>query len=147
MRRGWSAACGIASAISTALMLGAAHAAAQSPIRNPGFEDGQLGGMPDGWFSPPASQGFAVELVDAGPHGGQRAVRIISRGDAPGTRFGNVMQSIDATPLRGKRIRLRAFVRSEPFGMMGAAALWLRVDRAGGAPGFFDNMADRPIRE
>ena len=26
------------------------------------------------------------------------------------------------------------------------AQLWLRIDRPGGRPGFFDNMADRPIR-
>ena len=55
--------------------------------------------------------------------------------------FGNVMQSIDATPLRGKRVRFRAAVRAE-----GQAQLWLRVDRKGRAMGFFDNMQDRPIR-
>lgn len=54
--------------------------------------------------------------------------------------FGNVMQSIDATPLRGKRVRFRAAVRAE-----GRAQLWLRVDRQGGARGLFDNMQDRPI--
>ena len=30
--------------------------------------------------------------------------------------------------------------------MTGSSALWLRVDRPGGATGFFDNMSDRPVR-
>ncbi|MES1245894.1 MAG: S41 family peptidase [Acidobacteriota bacterium] len=47
--------------------------------------------------------------------------------------------------LKGKRVRLRAWVRAEMIGD-GHAQLGLRVDRAGGKPGFFDNMADRPIR-
>lgn len=47
--------------------------------------------------------------------------------------------------LKGKRVRLRAWVRAEMVGE-GRLQLGLRVDRAGGKPGFFDNMADRPIR-
>jgi hypothetical protein len=47
--------------------------------------------------------------------------------------------------LKGKRVRLRAWIRSE-MADDGRVQLGLRVDRAGGKPGFFDNMADRPIR-
>lgn len=47
--------------------------------------------------------------------------------------------------LKGKRVRLRAWVRAEMVDD-GRVQLGLRVDRAGGKPGFFDNMADRPIR-
>jgi hypothetical protein len=46
--------------------------------------------------------------------------------------------------LKGKRVRLRAWIRSEMLDD-GRVQLGLRVDRAGGQPGFFDNMADRPI--
>jgi hypothetical protein len=69
------------------------------------------------------------------------------------------MRSFDAAPYRGQRIRFRAAVKVEGAGAgTGAdkaasdsaaaptrAQLWVRVDRPGGAMGFFDNMADRPI--
>ncbi len=60
--------------------------------------------------------------------------------------FGTVAQEIAAGALRGKQVRLRAWVRAEVTAG-GRAQLGLRVDRAGGRPGFFDNMADRPIRD
>ena len=60
--------------------------------------------------------------------------------------FGTVTQAVPAHELRGKRVRLRAFVRTELADAGSAAQLWLRVDRPGGAMGFFDNMGDRPIR-
>ena len=59
--------------------------------------------------------------------------------------FGTLVQAIAPGELRGRRVRLRAQVRAEvqPGGFV---QLGLRVDRAGGQPGFLDNMADRPIR-
>ena len=59
--------------------------------------------------------------------------------------FGNVVQSVDASPHRGRPIRLRAFVRTEVSGPGNQGQLWLRVDRPAQRPGFFNNMADRPI--
>ncbi len=47
---------------------------------------------------------------------------------------------------RGKQIRLKASVRTEALKKGGQVLLWLRVDREGGIPGFFENMRDRPIR-
>jgi C-terminal processing protease CtpA/Prc len=55
-----------------------------------------------------------------------------------------VTQGIEAAAHRGKRIKLRAYVRAEVTGG-NQAQLWLRVDRLGDQRGFFDNMADRPI--
>ena len=57
------------------------------------------------------------------------------------------MQSFDATPYRGRRIRFRAAVRADVAGAGNRAQLWLRVDRKGANTGFFDNMQDRPIVE
>ena len=51
------------------------------------------------------------------------------------------MQRIDATPFRGKKVRLRAKMKSAVIGDS-SARIWLRVDRPG-AMGFFDNMTDR----
>jgi C-terminal processing protease CtpA/Prc len=53
--------------------------------------------------------------------------------------------SIDATPLRGKKVRFDARVRVDG-GEGGKAQLWLRVDVGTRGQGFFDNMEDRPIR-
>ncbi len=60
--------------------------------------------------------------------------------------FGTLVQAIAAGPLRGKRVHLRADVRTavEPGGF---ARLGLRVDRTGGKAVFLDTMADRPIRD
>jgi len=60
--------------------------------------------------------------------------------------FGTLAQEAAAAALRGKKVRLRAWVRAE-VEPGGRAQLGLRVDRAGGRPGFFDNMEDRPIRD
>lgn len=60
--------------------------------------------------------------------------------------FGTLAQAVPAGPLRGRKVRLRAWVRAEMEGD-GKAQLGLRVDRADGQPTFFDNMADRPIRD
>ena len=60
--------------------------------------------------------------------------------------FGTLFQAIPAGRLQGRRVRLRAAIRTE-VETGGSAQLGLRVDRAGGQRGFFDNMADRPIRE
>jgi len=64
-----------------------------------------------------------------------------------GPSFGTLIQSVDATPHRGKQVRLRAAVRAEVSGVGNQAQLWLRVDRTGGRRGFFSNMRDRPITE
>jgi hypothetical protein len=72
-----------------------------------------------------------------------RSERIDDR-SPPG--FGTLVQAVAPGDLRGKRVRLRAEVRAE-VQAGGFAQLGLRIDRAGGRPGFFDNMADRPIRD
>ncbi len=105
-----------------------------------GFEADAVGTVPQGWFVPEAVRqaGTIVEITELDPAEGRRCVRILKRGT---TLFGNLMQSFDATPYRGMRVRFRASVRTED-----RAQLWMRVDRADARPGFFDNMADRPIR-
>jgi C-terminal processing protease CtpA/Prc len=53
-------------------------------------------------------------------------------------------QGIEATAHRGKRVKLRAYVRAEVTAG-NQSQLWLRVDRPANQIGFFDNMSDRPI--
>jgi C-terminal processing protease CtpA/Prc len=55
--------------------------------------------------------------------------------------YGAAANRIDAAPYRGKTIKLKAAVKVS----MGRGQLWLRVDRAGNQPGFFNDMDETPI--
>jgi Peptidase family S41 len=113
-------------------------------VKNGGFEEGDAGGVPAGWIASPASTaaGYRVVLSDESPKSGVRAAMLVRDLDAKVPGFGNLMQRLDATPFRDRRVTLRASVRTAPGSR---AQLWMRVDRAAGQTGFFDNMADRPI--
>src|SRR5688500_12869945 len=90
--------------------LGAPHPAPA----NLDFEKGSPGQVPPGWLAPTAKAGYKVELSTDSPKQGKQCVRLSGESsgpEAPG--FGNVMQQIDASPYRGKRIRLRGAVRVE----------------------------------
>lgn len=110
------------------------------------FEQGTLGNVPDDWDSP-TKPNYAAELVETRAKSGQRAalLRSVPNAAAGGAGFGNLMQAIDATPFRGRRVRFRAAVRIEPAEPGARAQLWLRVDRSENKPGFFDNMGNRPV--
>ncbi|MEA3016842.1 MAG: hypothetical protein QOI38_1564 [Sphingomonadales bacterium] len=119
-------------------------------VPNPGFEDGAPGAPPPGWRgnmrAVPGAPYHA--LIDpAGPRTGNASVRIesVAGATADGPPFASLSSGIDATPYRGRRLRFTAAVRAgtPPAEAIG---LWFRVDRGGERRGFFDNMADRPIR-
>ena len=119
-------------------------ATAQVGLENPDFERDTVGQPPRGWFVP--TPGYTAAVTETRPHRGQRCARLSSDDTDDQAPFGNIMQTVDATPYRGRRVRLRAAVRVAIAGFEDQAQLWLRVDRAGGQMGFFDNMGDRPIR-
>ena len=106
------------------------------------FEQGTLGQVPDGWHCT-TTVDYGAELTAEKPKSGKYAAVLFSKVTSSGSSFGNLMQAIDATPFRGKRVRLRGSVRME--GEDGRASLWMRADRAGNKPGFFANMVNRPI--
>jgi len=109
------------------------------------FEEGKLGQVPDGWDCP-TKVSYSAELTDKQPKSGKRAAVLHSVSTtAVGSSFGNLMQAMDATAFRGRRVRFKAYVRIEANEDEGVARLWLRVDRTEGRRGFFDNMMDRPI--
>ena len=119
----------------------------------PGVEIGQklppapVMGSPDAGLI--AWRYFGAAVTAAGPQSVYKAKRTnrplqMSQG---GDGFATVMQNVPALPLRGKTVRLRGLVRAETSSDAATgAALWLRVDRAGGQTGFFDNMGNRPVR-
>jgi hypothetical protein len=115
------------------------------------FENGDLGKPPVDWVAPPGlgNFDFQVALSADNPRSGKQCV-VITRtpGQHYGETFGSLNQQLDATAYRGKRIKLRASVRTEVNGPGNQAYLWLRVARQGFGPqaqGFYDNMAGRPI--
>jgi C-terminal processing protease CtpA/Prc len=128
-------------ALVAALVLAPAARAQSIPV-NPGFEEGAPTLAPWAFNTLPQ---YAAVLDSAAPHGGRWAARVIGQAGGPPSDFGNLLQATDAAPLRGKRVRYRAWVRTElPVGAS-RSGLWLRVDRPGGRMGFFDNMNARPI--
>lgn len=129
------------------LLAASATSYAQGGLTNGNFESGSPGQSPAGWFVPPlvTDAGYTVQNTTENPKEGKQCV-VISAASLKGNGFGNMMQSVDATPYRGKRVRFRAAVRFEGGNGFGRTQLWFRVDRVGGAEGgFFNNMSDRPI--
>ena len=132
--------------------LHAQSAAAPIAVPNAGFEEGAPGEAPPEWHgtirAEPSSGGAASPFqarVDAdNPRQGRASVRLESAGAVGPDQFGVVTASLDAHPWRGRRIRLTGAVRTDIASGV-PVGLWLRVDRTGQLPGFFDNMMDRPI--
>jgi hypothetical protein len=124
-------------------------------LSNGGFEEVDAAGMPTGWFLPPTlkAAGYQVAIDSTKPLAGKNSALVDSTGVREiGNTFGNLAQSIDAKPYRGKRLRFRAAVRTAELQGDGRAQLWFRVDGApspDGRPAIvaFDNMSDRPIRD
>jgi hypothetical protein len=135
--------------VGIALVWASLGTASEIAPANLDFEQGQPGQAPPHWVVPKVS-GYQVLVSDENPKSGKQCVMIERTAEKPGP-FGNVIQGIDATSFRGKRVRYRAAVRTEIDGQKGRAQLWLRVDlsRKKGQQniGFFDNMAKRPINK
>ena len=128
-------------------------AAPDSALENPGFETQDDQAQPTGWVFPAILQeaGYRLRRDRDAMVGEYCALLDATSVTSDDRRFGNLMQSIDATPFRGKRVRFKAAVRTGNLSGEGRAQLWFRVDRrpVGGQNrvGAFDNMQDRPIRD
>jgi hypothetical protein len=83
------------------------------------------------------AMGFDKQVLHAG-----KATAYIRSVVEEAKGFGTLMRKIDATPYRGKRVRLSTDIRTEALTMR--AGLWMRVDGPK-QPVAFDNMDDRPI--
>lgn len=98
---------------------------------------------PKGWFlagSKPANYDSGVDVITV--NNGQPSAFL--RSTVSNTEgFGSLMQQISARNYMDKRIRLRAWVKSQDVAAW--AGLWMRVDK-GQTTVAFDNMAKRPIK-
>lgn len=126
-------------------LLLAGLASAQIKVANPGFEQGELGSVPTGWFVPPVATnaGFGVKLVDRDCHSGVRCATMTGASNAPANVFGNLSQALPAAGYTLRHIRLRAAIRVE--GVQTRAQMWLRLDRSDHSVAFLDNMGSRPV--
>ena len=125
------------------LLIVAASSAQVKPA-NAGFEHGDSGSVPAGWFVPSslAQAGFGAKLVEEGCRTGRCAV-ITPAPQPPQGTFGNLMQMVPADGYQLKRIRLRAAIRVE--GAQTRAQMWLRIDRADHTSAFLENMNRNPV--
>ena len=92
------------------------------------------------------TKGGTATVSGDNPRRGKHCVRV-GLGDRPGDRAALLvlLQQVDATPYRGKQVRLKAAVRVDAAGPMdrrSSGSGWI----APAGAGFFDNMSDRPIR-
>ncbi len=97
------------------------------------------------WPAAPRSQAWGY-TVEARHEGCRSASCAVFAAPAPGAREAGIFErKVDAEPYRGQAVRLRAAIRLENAGPDGRARLWMRVNRPADAPGFYDDMGDRPI--
>jgi hypothetical protein len=100
-------------------------------------------GVPPGWFRVGGNVASYVVGIDSrNMHGGSAALAIGGT-DTSVLRFNGVGQQIQADDYRGKRIRLRGWVRH--VGIVGSdIGLWMRIDGPGLTLGF-DNFSTRSL--
>ena len=121
----------------------AAAAVAQRPI-NLNFQENGTDGKPIGWHSD-KRPGYSMETSESCRTPRLRCVVLRYSGAADPTDRGGLSQSFDATELRGKQIRYRAWVHVDDPAKA-RAQIFVRVDRQNGTVGFHDYSHDRPVR-
>lgn len=103
----------------------------------------QASHAPKGWFmagSKPSNYDTGVDSTAV--NNGQPSAFL--RSTVSNTEgFGTLMQEISAEEYVGKRVRLRAWIKSQD--VVEWAGVWMRVDK-GQTMVAFDNMQDRPIK-
>jgi hypothetical protein len=106
------------------------HKARRKPLR-----------LPVGWAPTTFTDTtrYRVGLDDSAP-GCALIESIAGRGADPVEHFACLMQSIDARPYGGTRLRLAAMLRSEDAG---CGTIWMRIDGADKRSLGFDNMLSR----
>lgn len=98
--------------------------------------------VPKGWFvagSAPSEFDVGAEAASQGAGGRDAYIRAKSQSSG----FATLMQTIDASAYRGKRVRLSGNLRTKEAGK---GQLWLRIDGADRKPLGFDNMEQRAVK-
>ena len=90
------------------------------------------------------SLGYAAETRQEGCRSATCTV-LLAPDSPPPLAFGNLTQTLDAAPYRGRKVALSAWIRLEAGAPGDSAQMWLRVVRPDRLLGFYDDMGDRPI--
>ena len=98
--------------------------------------------VPKGWFVTGSAPGEFDVGTEAAPQGGAGRDAFI-RAKSESSGFATLMQTIDASAYRGKRVRLSGNLRTKDAGK---GQLWLRIDGADRKPLGFDNMEQRAVK-
>jgi hypothetical protein len=112
------------------------------------FQEGAARQVPPGWFLLDAvkDSGYSAEWRSPDACRNSLPCAVLTAPPTPPPQsFGTLMQSFDATPYRGKMVRLRAWIRLDPKADSDHAQMLLHVGRPNFQEGFVDNMADRPV--
>lgn len=95
-----------------------------------------------GWkLSGSRPEDYSIVLDRVVAHSGTASALLEAKFGARG--FATLMQTVKAVSMRGKRIRMSAYVKTEGVRW---AALWMRVDGPEDTMLSLDNMRDRPIK-
>ncbi len=112
------------------------------------FEIGEIGALPKGWIVPnyAVNLSYKAYISNQEPLSGKRCLELSREGDYVENVYGSVMQSIDATPYRGKKIKIRAAIKAEIHSPKGSAHLWVRERfKDEEQTGLFEYMAQNPV--
>jgi erythromycin esterase len=100
-------------------------------------------GLPEGWGGGSANAGAYESGIDRKVFHGGKASAFVRMNRAGRDDFGTLIQTIQAEPYHGRRVRLSAYLKTQDAG--DGAALWMRVDGKGAILAF-DNMDPRRVR-
>jgi erythromycin esterase len=79
---------------------------------NLGFEAGEIGKLPTGW-SVGGGQGYLAQTEREAAKEGGRYLKVVFQGDPKAWVPFSAMQHLDATPYRGRKLRVSAWIRAE----------------------------------
>ncbi|MDG2538516.1 hypothetical protein P5Y53_12655 [Dyella jiangningensis] len=97
--------------------------------------------VPKGWFVAGSAPTEFDVGAEAASQGTGRDAFIRAKSQSSG--FATLMQTIDASAYRGKRVRLSGNLRTKDAGK---GQLWLRIDGSDRKPLGFDNMEQRAVK-
>lgn len=99
---------------------------------------------PQGWhLAGNRPQSYIASADQVNPRNGLSSALLQSRPGPSPNGFGTLMQTMEVGRHAGKRLRMKADVRTES--VIRWAGLWMRVDAENDRTLTFDNMGDRPI--
>ena len=127
-------------------MLAGLLPAALAAQTNLQFQQGDALKPPPGWFVLDAMEDteYLAEW-HASCRGDAPCAVLAGPATATAGSLGSLLQDFDAAPFRGKRVRLRAWIKIEAGALGDRAHMLLRVNRPNAGTGSPDSTEDRPI--